>query len=113
MSGITTRAGVIAVSMATMFAATGSAVEARESRGGYLGYVTAESRYGTGVVSGPVRQGPRGRPEVRLPGGTWLECGRSCRETLRRETVDFWQSRNDPKNPYVEGPGYLTWRWWR
>ena len=94
--------------------AASSAAEAqsryRPTSEGIVGYVHAESRYGTATVSGPVRQNKYGRLEVRLPGGTWLECGRSCRETLRRETVDFWQSRNDPRNPYVDGPGYLRFR---
>ena len=45
---------------------------------GVVGYVTADSRYSGSSVSGPVRKGPQGRFEVRLPGGTWLECGRSC-----------------------------------
>jgi hypothetical protein len=72
-------------------------------------YITVESRYGAGVVTGPVRQGPSGRLEVRLPGGTWLECGQSCHETLRRETVDFWQERGHPKGG-GDGPGYLRFR---
>jgi hypothetical protein len=55
-------------------------------------FVTAESRFGNGTVSGPVRMGRFGR-EVRLPGGTWEPCKRSCAETLRAETVDFWYSR--------------------
>lgn len=79
-------------------------------RGGIVGYVHAESRYGTGQVSGPVRRNAYGRLEVRMPGGTWIECGRSCRDTLRRETVDFWQSRNAPNSPYVDGPGYFSFR---
>jgi hypothetical protein len=73
-------------------------------------FVTAESLYGTGTVSGPVRVGPKGRREVRMPGGTWIECGRSCSDTLRRETVDFWQSRGGRNDP-VDGPGYFR-RWW-
>lgn len=73
------------------------------------GYVTAESRWGNGTVSGPVRQGKFG-PEVRLPGGTWIHCVRSCSETLRRETVDFWQSHgNHAPDP---GPGYFQWDFW-
>ena len=80
----------------------------RGSRDPGYGWVTAESRYGTGVVSGPVRVGPHGRLEVRLPGGTWIECGRSCRDTLRRETVDFWQSRSPSGS---DGPGYIQFRW--
>lgn len=53
--------------------------------------VVAESRYGNGTVSGPVREGRHGL-EVRLPGGTWVGCRRSCSETLRVETVDFWEN---------------------
>jgi hypothetical protein len=64
-----------------------------KSADGIIGEVTAESRYGSAqVVSGPVRRNGRDRLEVRLPGGTWVECGKSCSETLRRQTVDFWQN---------------------
>ena len=62
------------------------------------GYVTAESRFGQGTVSGPVRLGRFGR-EVRLPGGTWEPCRRSCSETLRVETIDFW---------YAHGPNAIA-----
>lgn len=66
-------------------------VEARRlSRDYSSGYVTAESRFGNGSVSGPVRPARYGW-EVRLPGGTWVGCRRSCSETLRVETVDFWE----------------------
>ena len=78
--------------------------------GGASDYVSAESRYGHGTVSGPVRPGHRGGYEVRMPGGTWIDCGRSCSETLRRETVDFWESRGGRNDP-VDGPGYLRWKW--
>ena len=53
--------------------------------------VTTESRFGNGIVSGPVRMARFGR-EVRLPGGTWEACKRSCAETLRVSTVDFWEA---------------------
>jgi hypothetical protein len=56
------------------------------------GYVVAESRFGHGTVSGPVRRSRTGF-EVRMPGGTWIACRRSCSETLRVETVDFWENR--------------------
>lgn len=66
-----------------------------------IGYVTAESRFGNGVVRAPVREAQFGR-QVKLPGGTWLYCKISgflpsnrrapCSETLRRETVDFWET---------------------
>jgi hypothetical protein len=77
---------------------------------GVIGYVTADSRYSGQSISSPVRRGPHGRPEVRLPGGTWLECGRSCAETLRRETVDFWRNHGGPDSG-GDGPGYLNFRW--
>jgi hypothetical protein len=55
-------------------------------------HVVAESRFGHGTVSGPVRLSPNGY-EVRLPGGTWIACRRSCSETLRVESLDFWENR--------------------
>ncbi len=58
------------------------------------GYVVAESRHGNGSVSGPVRYTELG-PQVRLPGGTWQYCRRSCAETLRVETIDFWDAQRD------------------
>lgn len=57
------------------------------------GVVVAESRFGNGTVSGPVRMTRLGR-QVRLPGGTWEYCRRSCSETLRVNTVDFWESKS-------------------
>lgn len=57
------------------------------------GYVVAESRAGNGTITGAVRDTPRG-PQVRLPGGTWEYCRRSCSETLRVETIDFWEARD-------------------
>jgi hypothetical protein len=71
------------------------------------GYVTAESRYGGGTITAPVRLGPGGRRQVQLPGGTWIDCRQTCSDTLRRETVDFWQSRGT-FGP--DGPGYLRFR---
>jgi hypothetical protein len=55
------------------------------------GQVTAVSRHGNGSVSGPVRATSTGY-EVRLPGGTWVACRRSCSETLRVETVDIFET---------------------
>ena len=74
------------------------------------GYVVAESRWGHGTVSGPVRHA-RGGPQVRLPGGTWIYCERSCSETLRRQSVDFWESMGAQAKD--SGPGYLSWSFGR
>ena len=72
-----------------------------------FGYVTAESRYGAGSITAPVRISARGRREVRLPGGTWIECRRSCSNTLRQETIDFWHIRASQPDGN-DGPGYLS-----
>lgn len=71
------------------------------------GYVVAESDWGNGTISGPVRPWRHGW-QVRLPRGTWIDCGRDCSETLRRATVDFWESQGsyDAKD---SGPGYFRW----
>src|SRR5687768_14926478 len=70
------------------FAATAAAARPVHRDGQGEGVVVAESRFGNGVVAGPVRWQRLG-PQVRLPGGTWVYCRRSCAETLRVETVDF------------------------
>lgn len=54
----------------------------------------AVSRYGNGTVSGPVRATSLGY-DVRKPNGTWIACRRSCSETLRVETVDFYENDGD------------------
>ncbi len=94
----------IAAAAAAMVPAT-DAYSHRRADGPNLGYVRAESRYGPQTITGPVRLSMLGRREVRLPGGTWIECGRSCSETLRRETIDFWNIRNNGSN--TDGVGYL------
>lgn len=72
-------------------------------------YVVAESDFGNGTVRGAVRPGRHGW-QVRLPRGTWIDCVRSCSDTLRRQTVDFWESnfRDAPGS----GRGYLRWDFW-
>ena len=92
----TRRTAAIAIAAALLAAAASDPAEAglrrfsAGSNGDRTGYVVAESRFGNGTVTGPVRFARYGR-EVRLPGGTWVACRRSCSETLRVETVDFWQ----------------------
>jgi hypothetical protein len=103
------RAVVWAAALATLTASSAATAQGYR-RGGHgegPGYVVAESRYGKGSVEGAVRHGPRGR-EVQLPGGNWIACERSCSETLRRATVDFWES-NGPQSK-DQGPGYFHWK---
>ncbi len=58
------------------------------------GYVVAQSRHGNGVVRGAVRPARHGY-QVQTPRGNWIYCRRSCSETLRVETIDFWEGRQD------------------
>ena len=83
----------LALAAATALAMTATISEAgRYSRGHNEGsYVVAQSQYGNGKVAGPVRRTRLGR-QVQLPGGSWVDCSKSCAETLRIKTVDFWQS---------------------
>lgn len=79
------------------------------------GYVTARSESSTRTVSGPVRYGRHGL-QVQLPGGTWIDCVKSCSETLRLNTVDFWESEaSGNRNATTFGPGLfgtkLRWEW--
>jgi hypothetical protein len=82
---------VLTAFLLTALAPTEAAAQRHDRRAG-KDIVVAESRFGHGTVSGPVRLTRTGR-EVRLPGGTWIPCGRSCSETLRVESVDFWENR--------------------
>jgi len=64
------------------------------------GVVVAKSRYGNGTISAAVRPTGLGW-EVQLPGGRWVYCRRSCAETLRVETIDFFETN-------AAGAGQLT-----
>ncbi len=86
--------------------ATSAAAQDYGRRHAHPDIVVAESRWGKGAVAGPVRRGRHGW-QVRLPRGTWIDCGKSCSETLRRQTVDFWESQG----PHARdsGPSYFHW----
>lgn len=93
-----TRSAVLAVAAIASLASTAEAGRLFKrsvgDNGLERGYVVADSRFGNGSISGPVRMTDVG-PQVRLPGGTWTHCRRSCSETLRVETVDIWEGRSD------------------
>ena len=63
------------------------------AQSGRLGTVSVCSRFNGQCTSAPTRPGRFG-PEVRLPGGTWISCAGSCKDTLRDETIDFWAKRD-------------------
>jgi hypothetical protein len=98
---------ITAVLMCALF--VGAEAQSRRDVGKRYVYVTADSRYGGASITAPVREGLKRRLEVRLPGGTWIECARSCSDTLRRETVDFWKERGHPRGG-GDGPGYLNFK---
>lgn len=54
--------------------------------------VTACSTTGFDCYTAGVVQGRKGKKLV-LRNGTKIDCGTSCRDTLRKETVDFWYDR--------------------
>ena len=64
------------------------------------GFVIAKSRFGNGTMRGQVRRAALGW-QVQLPSGRWVYCRRNCAETLRVETIDFFQ-------PNSAGSGQLT-----
>lgn len=90
-------AAAMCVGVYATLSATASPVAAGGRSIGYLpdrhigDKVLAVSRHGNGSVTGAVRRGRHG-PEVRLPGGTWVACRRSCSETLRVEALDMWEN---------------------
>ncbi|MDA7946477.1 MAG: hypothetical protein MPJ78_03280 [Hyphomicrobiaceae bacterium] len=82
-------AGVTAVVLATALT-TAAAATPKVNKG----RVTAKSDYGNGTVTAPVRMARHGL-QVRLPGGLWYYCEVSCIDTLRREALDFWETRSE------------------
>jgi hypothetical protein len=89
------RHAAVAVAFIGMLAALADISDAATKRSGKSadGYqwVTAYSAY-TGPntsITAPTRPSRWGR-EVRLPGGTWIDCAGDCREKLRETTIDFW-----------------------
>lgn len=61
-------------------------------------HVVAESRFGNGTVVGRVRRTRVGL-QVKTPGGSWIHCERSCSETLRVNSVDFWENEQGAGAP--------------
>jgi hypothetical protein len=59
---------------------------------GNVGTVKACSPITGQCATGAVRKTAYGQ-QVRLPGGTWVDCAGDCRRKLRKQTVDFWQEQ--------------------
>ena len=58
------------------------------------GTVRVCGTYNSGCTSAPVRRGRNG-DQIRLPSGTWIDCRGNCRDTLREEALDFWETQKE------------------
>lgn len=90
----------------TLLASQDTAAQGRRAYSGGADYVVAESQWGHGSIRGAIRPGRNGM-QVQLPGGSWIDCGRNCAQTLRQQTVDFWESNGTQAKG--GGPGYFRW----
>jgi hypothetical protein len=72
-------------------AAQDSAVTPRQVR---EGKVTACSSYGHKCYTAKLVRSPVGW-KMRLKGGTLIDCSVTCQDTLRIQTVDFWQDQRE------------------
>lgn len=77
-----------------------------EDPGGYA-HITAYASTGGKSVTAPVRAGRWG-DEVKIPGGSWVACEKTCEYTLRRLTVDFWEGQG--QDGFVS-PGYFRYEY--
>jgi hypothetical protein len=80
------------VGLAIMAFAIPSQAQRKRERG--QGTVSVCSNYGNGCTSAPIRRAAND-DEFRMPGGTWFPCRQSCKDTLRREVLDFWETQRE------------------
>lgn len=85
-----TRAAALTVAIGLGAVLVGADAGHAQQRQAGCRYITVQSKYTADSVSGCVRYGRRG-PEVQLPGGAWIPCEFGCANTLRSQTIDFWQ----------------------
>ena len=83
-----------ATGLAVAAVAAGSAAAQSQGREQPSASVRVCSTYNNGCTSAPVRRGRNGN-QIRLPSGTWIDCRGSCRDTLREETLDFWETQRE------------------
>lgn len=91
MKQIVSFAVAASLGMAGLVAAQADAASRREKP-----FVTAVSRYGNGTLTAPTRPARFGY-EVQLPGGVWIDCAGDCRETLRRQKLDYWETQQEDR----------------
>ncbi len=73
---------------------TAGLAEAQSKREVRDGVVSSCSRYGHGCTSAPIRRSTYDF-EFRMPGGTWVSCRQDCKEALREEVLDFWETQRE------------------
>lgn len=105
------RASLFAIAALAVSIALPATADARSGPRRGHDYVVAHSNFGNGSVTGAVRWTRKG-PQVQLPGGAWVYCERTCKDTLRLKTVDFFQSEEGAggRAAIAEQPGLLH-RW--
>jgi len=86
-------AKAIALALAAATACTGL-VSLAEAKSSDLGTIRTCSKYGSECVTARVRMTNLG-PQYLSPGGNWIWCETDCRDTLRRDTVDFWDDQRE------------------
>lgn len=82
--------------LAAALAASGAAMVMAGSKKAKTS-VTVKSDYGNGTLTAAIRKAQFGY-QVLLPGGLWYYCELTCKYTLRRESLDFWESQSDDRN---------------
>jgi hypothetical protein len=82
---------IAALSVAYALPALASPVTPREIR---EKKVTACSKYGSQCYTAKLVHSRVGW-KMRLKGGTLIDCGVTCDDTLRRATVDFWHDQRE------------------
>lgn len=65
------------------------------SAGARKGTITVCGTFGNAACyTAPVRRTASGA-QFQLKSGRWVDCARDCHDTLRRETVDFWDEQRN------------------
>ena len=79
-----------------ILAAVGAIILAAASHAGERSRKTIRScsAYGNGCVTAPVRKAQFGL-QTRLPSGTWIDCRGDCREAIREDLLDFWETQSE------------------
>ncbi|MFN3745035.1 MAG: hypothetical protein ACK4TL_10050 [Hyphomicrobiaceae bacterium] len=90
-----------AATMTLTMIAAAEAQSRSKSRDLGPGVVTACSIYGNGCQSAPIRRAAHDY-EFRMPGGTWISCRQNCKDALREEVIDFWETQRERAGSFID-----------